>query len=56
MILDSVFSVKPRGFWVDKILERECKRPVVASIEPRLLIEKTVSFYLFIFIYSLTFC
>ncbi|KAG1054876.1 hypothetical protein G6F43_003123 [Rhizopus delemar] len=40
---NSVFSVKPRGFWVDKILERECKRPVVASIEPRLLIEKTMS-------------
>lgn len=37
------FTVKPTGFWADKILERESKRPVVASTEPRLLVERTVS-------------
>ncbi|CAO3691893.1 hypothetical protein G6F70_002865 [Rhizopus microsporus] len=36
------FTVKPTGFWADKILERESKRPVVASTEPRLLVERTM--------------
>ncbi|CAO3693183.1 unnamed protein product [Rhizopus stolonifer] len=36
------FTVYPTEFWADKILERECKRPVNASSEPRFLIEKTM--------------
>ncbi|KAG1056796.1 hypothetical protein G6F43_001344 [Rhizopus delemar] len=39
------FTVHPAGFWADKILERESKRPVIASSEPRLLIEKTVNVF-----------
>ncbi|KAI9245301.1 HotDog domain-containing protein [Sporodiniella umbellata] len=35
------FTVYPTAFWADKILERECKRPVVSS-KPRFYVEKTM--------------
>ncbi|KAI9354946.1 acyl-CoA thioester hydrolase [Pilaira anomala] len=41
----TVYTVRPKGFWMDKILEHESKKPVPTTIppKPRKLVEKTMA-------------
>lgn len=42
---NSVYTVRPTGFWMDKILDHESKKTVTNSTsKPRKLIDRTVSF------------
>jgi hypothetical protein len=36
------YTVRPTGFWMDKILHHESKKPVTNTSKPRTLIDKTV--------------
>ncbi|KAI7898149.1 acyl-CoA hydrolase [Cokeromyces recurvatus] len=40
--LQNVYTVKPTGFWRDKILQHESKKPVTSPSKPRKLIDKTM--------------
>ncbi|KAI7880257.1 putative acyl-CoA hydrolase [Mucor mucedo] len=40
---ENVYTVRPNGFWMDKILAHESKKPIVnANAQPRKLIDKTM--------------
>lgn len=41
----SVYTVRPTGFWMDKILDHESKKPVISSeaAKPRKLIDRTMT-------------
>ncbi|RCI03493.1 hypothetical protein CU098_007646 [Rhizopus stolonifer] len=38
----TVYSVRPTGFWVDKILHHESKKPITSPSKPRQLVDRTM--------------
>jgi hypothetical protein len=41
---DTVYTVRPTGFWMDKILHHESKKPITNTSKPRKLIDRTVKY------------
>lgn len=41
---NSIYTVRPTGFWMDKILQHESKKPITNCdpLKPRKLIDRTV--------------